>query len=98
MEIRYDHISDAMYIRLTDKPVFKTRRVAPNLNVDLDSNDQVIGMEVVSVRAAGTNPLTMSIMQITTAEAVERPDQEAIIQERIARREALKEQQNADAS
>jgi uncharacterized protein YuzE len=92
MEIRYDHVSDAMYIKLIDRPVFKSKRVTLNLNIDLDEQDAVIGIEVISVRTAGIDPLTMAIVHVTTAENVDRPDQEAIQQGRFARVEAMKRQ------
>lgn len=94
MEIRYDHASDAMYIKLVDKPVFKSKRVTPNLNIDLDEQDEVIGIEVVSVRAAGIDPLEMAIIHVTTAEHVERPDQDAIRQGRLVRAEKRQKQES----
>ncbi len=90
MEIRYDHDSDAMYIKLVERPVHQSRRVTPNLNLDLDETGAVIGIEIISVRAAGIDPLTIAAVYVPTADNVERPDQNSIRQGRIARAEAAR--------
>lgn len=49
MRLKYDMNAGALYIRLTDAPVARTREVDDNTMVDLDADGEVIGIEVVSI-------------------------------------------------
>jgi len=49
MRLKYDMSVGALYIRLTDAPVARTREVDDNTMVDLDAAGEVIGIEVVSI-------------------------------------------------
>jgi uncharacterized protein YuzE len=49
MELKYDLNVGALYIRLTDRLVARTREIDDNTVVDLDADDGVIGIEVISI-------------------------------------------------
>lgn len=50
MRLKYDLNVGALYVRLTDRPVARTRELDHNTFIDLDSDGDVIGIEVVSIR------------------------------------------------
>ncbi len=47
LRIRYDRVADALYIRFKDGRVVESDEVAPGIVVDLDENNEVIGIEVL---------------------------------------------------
>ena len=49
MEISIDTDVDAAYIRLSSNPVDRTRELAPNVFVDFDSDDEVVGIEILDI-------------------------------------------------
>ncbi len=49
MRLKYDLNVGALYVRLSDKPVVRTRDVDDNTMIDLDADGEVIGIEVVSI-------------------------------------------------
>ena len=49
MRLKYDLNVGALYIRLTDQPVARTRDVDDNTFVDLDEVGNVVGIEVISI-------------------------------------------------
>lgn len=49
MRLKYDLNVGALYVRLTDQPVARTREVDDNTFIDLDKDGRVIGIEVVSI-------------------------------------------------
>ena len=49
MQLEYDFSVRALYIRLSDKPVARTREVDDNTNVDLDKDGTVVGIEVIDI-------------------------------------------------
>jgi uncharacterized protein YuzE len=49
MQLKYDLNVGALYIRLTDRPVARTREIDDNTVIDLDENGDVIGIEVISI-------------------------------------------------
>jgi uncharacterized protein YuzE len=49
MRLKYDLNVGALYVRLTDQPVARTREVDDNTFIDLDGDGHVIGIEVVSI-------------------------------------------------
>ena len=57
MRITYDAEADAMYIYFSEKPVDRTVRASGRVMVDLDSEENVRGIEVlfVSKAFAGTD-------------------------------------------
>jgi len=47
MKIEYDGEIDALYIRLQEKYVAKTIEIEEGLNIDLDENGRLIGLEIL---------------------------------------------------
>ena len=47
MKIEYDDDVDALYIRIQNKEVFRTREIEEGVNVDLDEQGAVIGLEII---------------------------------------------------
>ena len=47
MEIKYDKIADAMYIRIKKGVVKKTARFADLVLADMDKNGNVLGVEIL---------------------------------------------------
>ena len=47
MKIEYDNEVDALYIRIQDKQVCRTQEIEEGVNVDLDENGAVIGLEII---------------------------------------------------
>jgi uncharacterized protein YuzE len=56
MQLKYDLNVGALYIRLSDHAVVRTRDSGDNASVDLDAAGDVVGIEVIS--AAHPWPLT----------------------------------------
>ncbi len=47
MKIEYDKEVDALYIRIQDKEVERTREIEEGVNLDFDSDGKVIGLEII---------------------------------------------------
>ena len=47
MKIEYDGQVDALYIRIQEKPVFQTKELEEGVNLDLDKEGKVIGLEII---------------------------------------------------
>lgn len=47
MKIEYDREVDALYIRIQEKYVARTREIADGVNIDLDEEGRLIGLEVL---------------------------------------------------
>ena len=47
MKIEYDNEADALYIRIQDKQVYQTKEIEEGVNVDLDAQGAVIGLEII---------------------------------------------------
>ncbi len=47
MKIEYDKEVDALYIRIQEKKVARTKEIEEGVNVDLDENGKVIGLEII---------------------------------------------------
>ena len=50
MKITYDPDADAMYIRLKNDKVDKTKKIDDNTNIDYNKNGNVIGIELLFVK------------------------------------------------
>ncbi|WP_084218986.1 DUF2283 domain-containing protein [Syntrophorhabdus aromaticivorans] len=46
-EVEYDREVDALYVRLQEKYVHKTLEIEDGLNIDLDENGKLIGVEIL---------------------------------------------------
>lgn len=51
MRIEYDREVDALYVRLQEKYVARTIEIEEGLNLDLDENGKLIGLEVLDATA-----------------------------------------------
>lgn len=49
MKITYDKSADCMYIYFSDLEIEKTVHVSDNINVDIDSNGFIRGLEIIYV-------------------------------------------------
>lgn len=49
MKLRIDRKADALYLRLADSKVIESEQIAPGVILDFDSNDNVVGMEVLDL-------------------------------------------------
>ena len=47
--VEYDRLADALYIRLRDGKIVESDEVAPGIIVDLDENNEIIGIEVLQL-------------------------------------------------
>lgn len=47
MKIEYDKEVDALYIRIQEKNVSRTREIEEGVNIDLDDEGKVIGLEII---------------------------------------------------
>lgn len=83
MNMTYDHTVDAMYIKLTDNLAIDTRTLSDSIAIDLDENDQIVGIEVLNVRQTGIDPLSV-VMTYYTKDHQAQPPDPAIIAERQA--------------
>ena len=49
MKIEYDKEADALYIQFQKKKVALTKEIEEGINVDLDRDGKVIGIEIIGV-------------------------------------------------
>ena len=47
MKIEYDKEVDALYIRIQEKRVAHTKEIEEGINIDLDADGKVIGLEII---------------------------------------------------
>ena len=45
IQATYDKTADAFYVKLSDKPFVKNKKINNNTILDLDSEDKIIGVE-----------------------------------------------------
>ena len=70
MRVRYDPEVDILTIRLSDAPIADSESVEPNLVLDRDAEDNVVGIEVVSVsRLPGAAPVAMAFEVVNAVAA-----------------------------
>ncbi len=65
MNLTYDHTVDAMTIKLTDNLPINTRTLSKSVVIDLDENDQIVGIEVLNVRESGIDPFSVAMTYYT---------------------------------
>ena len=51
MKVHYDEKADAIYFRLDDAPIAESEEVQPGIILDYNDRDQVIGIEILDVKA-----------------------------------------------
>jgi uncharacterized protein YuzE len=54
MVVEYDTEAGAFYVRVTEEPVARTAEVSAFVNVDLDAEGNVVGLELLCLPAAVT--------------------------------------------
>ena len=47
MRIEYDREVDALYIRIQEKDVCHTKELAEGINLDIDEEGKIIGLEII---------------------------------------------------
>jgi uncharacterized protein YuzE len=47
MKIEYDKEVDALYIRIQEKKVARTKEIEEGINIDLDAEGKIIGLEII---------------------------------------------------
>ncbi len=57
MKIRYDPQADAIYIRITDASISKTKKVDDNTLMDFDASGNLVGIELLFVKERNPNLL-----------------------------------------
>ena len=50
MKIHFDEKSDALYLRLDDAPVVDSLKVRSGIILDLNAQDQVVGIEILDLK------------------------------------------------
>lgn len=51
MKLRVDEQNDALYLRLDDSRIVESEEVQPGIVLDYNEQDQVVGIEIIGVRA-----------------------------------------------
>jgi uncharacterized protein YuzE len=90
MNLTYDHTVDAMYIKLTDNLPISTKSVNESVVIDLDENDEVVGIEILNVRTSGIDPLSVAMTYYTKDHQAKPPDPQEVKARQIAIAEARK--------
>ena len=47
MKIEYDREVDALYIRIQEKEVYRTKELEEGINLDIDKEGKIIGLEII---------------------------------------------------
>ncbi len=70
MRVRYDPDVDVLTIRLSDAPIADSESVEPNLVLDRDAEDNIVGIEVLWVsRLPGSEPMTLAFEVVNAVAA-----------------------------
>ncbi|PKO86355.1 MAG: DUF2283 domain-containing protein [Betaproteobacteria bacterium HGW-Betaproteobacteria-12] len=48
MKLEYDPASDALYVRLSDRPIIESEQIKPGIVLDYDDAGNVAGIEILS--------------------------------------------------
>lgn len=49
MKLKVDHDNDALYFRLDESAIVESEEIRPGIILDYDSNDNVIGIEMLGL-------------------------------------------------
>jgi uncharacterized protein YuzE len=66
MRIKVDGENDALYFRLAEQRIVESQEVRPGVILDLDENDQVVGVEFLGVSRYATRE-ELSTLKLQTA-------------------------------
>lgn len=47
MKIEYDKEVDSLYIRIQEREVSRTKEIEEGINLDLDEDNKIIGLEII---------------------------------------------------
>lgn len=66
MKIKVDREADALYLRLDDSQIVESEEVSPGVVLDYNEQDQVVGIEILSIskRAPNLNPRELQFQTI----------------------------------
>ena len=67
MKAKYDPEVDILYIRLSDAPIADSESVEPNLVLDRDAEDNVVGIEVLWASRMGGSPMAVTFEVVNAA-------------------------------
>jgi uncharacterized protein YuzE len=54
MKMHYDEKSGALYLRLDESKIIESEEVLPGIVLDLDANNQIVGVEILRVKERKT--------------------------------------------
>lgn len=66
MRLKIDKENDTLYLRLNETPVVESEEVQPGVILDYDENDQIVGIEILSL-STRVEPEKLHILQLETA-------------------------------
>lgn len=56
MRVRVDHVADAVYLNLTDRPIKDSAEVADGIVVDYDDEGRIVGVEILDASKRTNDP------------------------------------------
>ena len=65
MRLKIDKENDALYFRLDESAIVESEEVQPGVILDFDKNNQVVGIEILNLRAR-IGQEKMNILQLET--------------------------------
>ena len=65
MRLKIDTENDTLYLRLDEAAIIESEEVQPGVILDYDSNERVIGIELLSL-SLSTTPETLRMLQFET--------------------------------
>lgn len=61
MRVTYDPEADILHLRLSEAEMVDSESIEPNLVVDRDADDRIVGVEILwPLRIPGANPMAMA--------------------------------------
>jgi uncharacterized protein YuzE len=67
VKIHYDPTADALYLRLDESRIVESEEARPGVVLDYDKDDQVVGIEMLGLRARGIPPEQLNEWTIKVA-------------------------------
>lgn len=65
MRLKIDKENDALYFRLDESAIVESKEVQPGIILDFDKNNQVVGIEILNLRAR-VGQEKINILQLET--------------------------------
>lgn len=65
MRLKIDKENDALYFRLDESAIVESEEVQPGIILDFDKNNQVVGIEILNLRAR-VGQEKINILQLET--------------------------------